>query len=165
MISIEAVIPRRLGVDPKDVLREIEKTMRKKTSRDLKRDFRKTVRTWNEKPRFRDVFFKQPNQYILKVFPDGSNADKYAWVDLGTRPHLILPKSPNTRLKFPGDFTPKTTPGRIGSSRGGKSGQVIYPRVVRHPGIEPRNFSKNIAKHNEKAFQRDIQDAVSRAVN
>lgn len=165
MITIKAVVPSRPWIDPYKVLREIEKTMRKEVADDFKRDFGKTVRTWEEKPKFRSVFFKHPNQYVLKVYPTGEFADKYMWVDQGTRPHLIIPKSPNTSLKFRSEFKPKTRPGFVGSSAGGKTGPYVYPKVVRHPGIEPREFSKTIAEQGESRFQRSIQDAANRAVN
>lgn len=167
MITIKAIIPRRLGVDPYKVLREVEKTMRKEVADDFKRDFGKTVRTWEEKPNFRSVFFKHPNQYVLTVAPSGEFADRYGWIDQGTRARIIVPKSPNTRLKFQGGpYKSKTRPGVIGSQQGGPTGAFVYPTIVkRYPGIKAREFSKAIAAQGELRFQRSVQDAMNRAVN
>lgn len=165
-IRVTPIIPKEGIPDAKKVMKAIERTMRFKTKKDLRKDFGETVKSWDDKPRFADSFAKYPNQYVLSVFPAGELADQYAWISNGTKPRVIVPQKDGGRLKFRGGpYVSKTRPGVIGSARGGPTGKFVYPKMVVHPGIKPRKFDEMIAAHNERTFQKDIQNAINDAVN
>ncbi len=66
-------------------------------------------------------------------------------------------------LKFQSKYKAKTTPGVIGSKKGGKSGAVVTATVVRHPGFMARKFVETIRKNNEIPFYDGQDKAVSEA--
>lgn len=77
----------------------------------------------------------------------GPNTPYAAYVEFGTAPHDIRPKSPNGTLRWT------------------KNGQVFYARVVHHPGTKPQPFVRdsfeawvktlggNVAAANVKVFK------------
>jgi hypothetical protein len=100
-------------------------------------DFEKTTATWDEEPEFhvRDVRFR------WSVWTD---SEIYAYVDRGTRPHVIRPKRPGYPLAFQTGYTAKTVPRVIASRPGGASGPTVYAMEVHHPGTEAREFTATI---------------------
>ncbi len=114
--------------------------------REIVKDFEKTTETWNHQPHFIYEIRDRAGDQVVTVGPeDNPDANIFMYVDEGTRPHSIFAK-PGKFLKYQGDFTPKTTPRRIGSQQGGKSGEWVWRIHAPHPGIaEPRRFSETIA--------------------
>lgn len=165
-ISFKPIIPKGDAVDSKAILREIEKTLKNITGPKLQRDFYKTVRTWDNKPRFTKTFAKLPNQMIERVVPTGSNKDQYYYVHEGTKARLIVPRPGNIALKFQAGYLPATRRGKIQSKHAFRHGNTVFAtKVTRHKGIEPRKFSTAIAKKNQKPFEVDIQEAINRGVD
>lgn len=122
----------------------------------VKRDYQKTVETWDEKPKFEvheSLKGGKPN-----IIVDTDSAI-YRYVDKGTEPHGITPKNSN-RLKFKDVYTAKTVPDVIGSNQGGPSGDEVYTYQVWHPGFEARNFSKRIAEKWRKDFRVEMDAAM-----
>lgn len=113
-----------------------------------------TVGTWNEPPDFTFKFKFSGGEAELQVYADGTDLEiwKWVWLDEGTAiRHAILSD----------DWVSKTWPGRFVSGAG--QGRVVaidanYPGA----GIEPRDFSEQIAKEMEKTFADDIQKAINR---
>ncbi len=114
---------------------------------EIVKDFEKTTETWEHKPDFRYKIRQRAGDTVVTVGPeDNPDAYPFLWVDEGTRPHSIFAK-PGKFLKYQGDFKPKTTPRKIGSQQGGKSGEWVWRIHAPHPGIkEPRHFSDTIAE-------------------
>ena len=165
-ISITPIVPKNKVIDGRAVLREIEKTLRNVTGPKLQTDFKKTTRTWDNKPRFTKTFAKLPNQMVERVFPTGANRDQYYYVHEGTDPRLIVPKPGNTVLAFSKGYLAATRKGHIGSRHAFRFGPTVFAtKITKHPGIEARKFSTAIAKKNQKPFEVDIQEAISRAVD
>ncbi len=114
---------------------------------EIVKDFQKTTETWEHQPDFRYEIRQRAGDQVVTVGPeDNPDAYVYMWVDEGTQPHRIIAKQGDF-LKYQGDFKPKTTPRKIGSQQGGKSGKWVWRTGVLHPGIaEPRHFSETIAE-------------------
>ena len=165
-ISMTPIVPKNKVIDGKAVLREIEKTLRNITGPKLQTDFKKTTRTWKNKPVFTKTFAKLPNQMVERVFPTGSNRDQYYYVHEGTKARLIVPRPGNKALKFQRGYLSATRKGHIGSKHAFRFGATEFAtKIMNHPGIEARKFSTAIAKKNQKPFEIDIQEAISRAVD
>ncbi len=126
----------------------------------LEQDFQKTVQTWNTKPEF-TVEFKSSRKKLTATV---QTADKiYAYVSLGTRPHIIKPKRPGGALRFKSLYRAKTVPRFAGSVNGGASGDDLYSTIVYHPGTEAREFEEAIAEEFEDKFVDIMEAALAQA--
>lgn len=121
-------------------------------------DFKKTVSTWTHKPRFY-VTRRGFDWYI------GTNDEIYGYVDNGTVPHVIRPKSPRGRLRFfRSGFRAKSRVNYIASYMGQKASKdLTFAKIVHHPGTKARNFSLKISEKWQKEFARQIRAAVKAA--
>jgi len=165
-MSFTPIVPKGKIIDEKAIMDEIEKTLRNVTGKKLQIDFKKTVRTWNNKPSFKKVFAKLPNQMVEKVFPTGSNRDQYYYVHEGTRARLIVPRPGNRALKFQAGYIAATKKGGVSSKHASRHGDTVFAtKVTRYKGIEARKFSAAIAKKNQRQFEADIQEAINRVVD
>lgn len=168
-VLVKAVKPQRLKVD---AMRLALLNEMRAVGRDVKKDFEATTRTWKgEKPTFEvDVSLQQPGPTLF-VGPadDGSKgAQKYEWVDQGTRPHPIFAgiytgKSKKRALKFKAAFVPKTFPGILGSGPGASGGATVVRPYVQHPGTAPRKFDETIARKWTRLFKRRMEAAMRKA--
>lgn len=140
-----------------------------KLSYDIKKDFEKTVATWERKPKFTRMYQFSKGEIVIFVSTDNK---VYGWLDQGTEPHAIFPgiitgKSNKKSLYFqwggPGSYKPKTIPNIIDSGSGGPSGEMVNFAYVWHPGTDPRNFDDTIRDIWEPIFKRRIEQAISRA--
>ena len=165
-ISIKPIIPKGKVFDERAVLDAIEETLRSTTGPKLQRDFKKTVRTWDHKPKFTKTFVELPNQMSVKVYPTGRYKDQYYYVHEGTKARLIIPRPGNTVLKFQSGYLPATRAGKISAKHAFRHGNTVFATKVRkHPGIEARKFSDTIAKKQQPIFVKDINKAIARAVD
>jgi len=130
----------------------------KQTGKDIKKDFEKTVKTWDRKVKFEMLVSIGPNSIDVLV---GTDDEIYQYVDFGTKEHIIMPKKPGGVLAFKSKYKPKTIPNLIGSRSGGSSGDTVFAKWVIHPGTQARNFSKVIAKKWERIYKRRIEKALS----
>lgn len=115
----------------------VERGLRKAADEALK-DFQKTAATWQEKPTFS---IEEAGPGELAITTDDA---RWHWIDEGTKPHTIRPRG--RFLRFSPGSRPKTSPGRVTSGSGSRGSGVVYARVVRHPGIKARLFTKQIAQ-------------------
>jgi hypothetical protein len=99
--------------------------------------------TWKHRPEFQ-VDAKQEGDTTIRL-DMGTDSAVFGYVDWGTRPHVIRAKHAKT-LRFMSGYSAKTIPGVFGSKQGGPFGQPVFRRQVMHPGIKPRNFTRNIFK-------------------
>lgn len=88
---------------------------------------------------------------------------RFRWLDEGTRPHVIRPKREGGVLVFPSQFTPKTSPQRLESRPGGSSGELVFTKVVHHPGTKARNYSRQLRLLLDNRFRQMLDDAFDRA--
>lgn len=131
----------------------------RKEGRIIAKEFRKTVATWDEKPKFEFLIGLSGSDASLVVGPTGPArlVEIYGYINNGTPPHPIT-ASPGV-LIFQENYNAKTSPGIVGSSSGGSSGGWVRKHGVLNPGIEPRNFTKIIIKENLPRFQQNMSKA------
>ena len=156
---------------PKEILSQtivqdaIAQVMVKKTAPEVKTLFRKTVFGWKNKPTFRQKLTRRANYMSEEIWADGINAQQYAWVNFGTKPHSITPRGSGYPLRFKwggsGSYKASSRPRIIQSKRHYKTGPIVRLASVKHPGFEAREFDKTIAEHYDPIFRKDIQDAIS----
>ncbi|RPJ20968.1 MAG: hypothetical protein EHM33_27290 [Chloroflexi bacterium] len=147
---------------PKEVMnlarvnQAIQHVMIQKTTRELKREFEKTVSTWDHKPNWTMEHYFGVRVLWVKVF---TYSTQYRIVNAGAAPHLILPRRAKI-LRFQTKYKAKTRARLIGSFAGGKSGPYISTPAVYHPGFEARDFDITIAEEYAETFHDDIQEAI-----
>lgn len=150
-------------IDPDFFKKEIFSELKGPVKTDVIGEFKKTVQGWKSPPEFGHRFRVTLDSVSVEIFPMGSNAKKYLYVALGTKPRIIRPNRAKA-LSFKTGYKAGTTPGRIMSRGYTRSGKRIARGLVHHPGIEPRLFHKTIAKEYKDDFKRRIENAVRRAV-
>lgn len=150
LFLFKAVKPSKMKVD---AFRLSFLSATHKAEREIKKDFQLTTKSWNHQPVFESAVSLQGGPQVLV----GTDDQVYGWVDNGTAPHVI---SGNPMLVYKTTFISKTLPGVIGSRAGGKFGRYTKRKVVSHPGIEPRNFTKEIAKQWKPKFKKMMEDAM-----
>lgn len=124
-------------------------------------DYRKTTKTWKRKPRF--TVSKPTSAAGVISIVVGTDNKIFEYIDLGTRPHLILPRN-GKMLSFKGGYRAKTQPGVIGSSAGGSFGNQRFARAVYHPGFPARRFTEIISKRNQAKIAPRLQKELARVL-
>jgi hypothetical protein len=122
----------------RSIIRDTGKTI----EREALRNYRRTVNTWRKKPQFDAIAEYTESGFEILV---GTDDKIYAYVDRGTRPHVIRPRGP-WPLRFKSGYSAKTTPRVLSSSPGGAEGPTVYAREVFHPGTQAREFTDEIYK-------------------
>lgn len=117
----------------------------KRIGLDIRDDFESTVDTWRNKPTFQPGTANPVVHGDVAVVETYVEEDIYSWISKGTKPHKIVPVNA-PKLIFPGTFSPKTIPGVILANPGFSGPPMEYrgEEGVWHPGIEPRQFDKQI---------------------
>jgi hypothetical protein len=158
VIVFKSIKPARLK--DKDMRLTVLNAMRK-TGTKIKKDFEKTTKTWDKKPKFEVVVsLTGPGPVVLVDTDD----QVYLWVSKGTKGPYPIPKAGPGLLAFRPGYHPKTVPNVLGSRAGGAYGdKIIRNMQVMHPGIKPRNFDKMVQKIWNKRFKREME-AVMRDV-
>lgn len=139
---VKTIKPQKLDIA--GVAQRLEKVLQSEGEA-IAKEYRKTVATWANKPKFETLTDTSGGDLIILVGPTG-NADAikhFEWTDQGTKPHIIRAKNA-PRLAFRTGFTAKTRAKVIGSGPGGTSGALTRPQVVNHPGTEAREFTQTI---------------------
>ena len=163
MITFKTISPKAFN------LRALEKEIRD-AQRDwmtkVVKEYRGTTKYWKHKVSFRGRMSEVGVTTKIEV---GTDDEIYGYVDEGTGQaaghggkYPITPKRPGGVLAFPSKSTPKTKPGRLRSGYGRKGKTIVFTRKVMHPGIKPREFSKQIKKKMEPVLQTDMQRAMGR---
>jgi len=131
----------------------------RRVGKDIKEDFEATTQTWKHKPKFDIKISLAGGTPSVEV---GTGDEIYGFVDEGTKPHVIAPVNAK-RLVFATGYRAKTQPGVIGSSAGGANGDVVYAKVVHHPGTKARKFSEKIKRKWAGQFGKRMLAAMSEA--
>ena len=155
VIETKVIKPAKLNLEAVRI--ELEKAVTFEGEA-IRKEYEKTTRTWRNKPKFEVIPDVGKDKVEVLV---GTDDKVFGYVDLGTRPHIIVPKRAGL-LRFQSGYKAKTAPGVIGSSAGGKFGSVVYSRIVHHPGTVARNFSKIIQKRRQKPFQNAMIKAMQK---
>jgi hypothetical protein len=157
-IKMRVFAPKEV-FDSSLAMRNIQHVMIQKTTRDLRREFEKTVRTWADKPNFPTQHYFGSSVLWVKVY---TYSRHYCLVNAGAAPHMILPKK-SRMLRFRTGYRAKSRARVVGSFAGGKFGNYISTEAVMHPGFEAREFDATIADEYQDTFVKDVQQAISDA--
>lgn len=157
MYEIKVIMPPAGQLFEGNRLKQAIVSAAKSCAAGAKVDFKTTTRTWEHQPEFQAV--QQGDSFLV-----GTDDTIYGYVNKGTKPHLILPRR-GRRLTWLGtNYRAKTTPGRIGSTRGGNDNTIVWARKVHHPGTEARNFDTAIRDKWAKIMPQRIEQALAAAV-
>ncbi len=116
--------------------------------------FEKTTRTWTHKP----VFVLRRSAIGRTVSTRGDSP--FAWVDEGTRAHVITAKR-SPYLSFRTGGRPKTKPGFIASYLGSEGTGWVRAESVQHPGTKARGFSKEIQRRIQARFRHRFKQVLA----
>lgn len=153
---MKLIIPKKLIADPKKLARALTNALNG-VAKDVQIDFKTTTQSWEHKPSFP---IQSPSAYRRIVSTDD---EVYAFVNDGTRPHIIRPKGGGV-LVFRTPFRAKTVPNQIASTAGSVGATNAIARVVNHPGTKARNFDKAIQEKWEKRFAVIMQRSIDSEV-
>lgn len=153
---MKLILPKKLIADPKKLARALTNALNG-VAKDIQVDFKVTVQTWEHKPSFP---ISSPSAYRRIVSTDD---EVYAFVNDGTRPHIIRPKGGGV-LVFRTPFRAKTLPNQIASGPGSVGQTEAIAREINHPGTKARNFDKAIHEKWGKQFAQIMQRAVDSEV-
>lgn len=152
-IAMTAIVPARFLRDPRRFQRAIENAL-DGVAADVEKDFKTTVATWREKPRF--YIRVRAGERIIAT--DGV---VYRWVSGGTRPHLIRAKTRAGLAFYATGFRPKTRVHQIVSYKGQAANRdFTRPQVVHHPGTEAREYPQVLKEKYAKLFPKTLQRAI-----
>lgn len=132
---------------------------------DQKQYFEEVTSDWKRKPTFKVLTIITPTELGYAVIATGENSDIWRYVDEGTQPHIIRPKSPDKPLAFRGNYSARTAPvakAHVGS--GTSSGAWVKTFVVFHPGNDARLFAETYIADNTMERRRRIENALRRAI-
>ena len=138
----------------------------------VKKEFEGTTKKWTHKPKFEAVVSLTGPGPVLLV---GTDDSIYRWVDEGTGKWgpkgssyeiwagAYTGKSDKEWLVYSSVFVPKTKPGTLQTTSGVRGEPDRRRVMVTHPGIEPRDFSGQIAKQEEPKFKKAMEAAMREA--
>jgi len=143
---------------------EIKKTLENQAKPEIKGMLNAVVADWKNKPEFNAVLTRPGGNFGMGFYATGPSRMIWQYVNEGTRPHKIKPKSAGGLLgPFRLGYAPKTgTGGRFGGP-GKASGGWMAAKEVDHPGNAPRNFTGTIQEKYRTTYSRHIKRAMDRA--
>lgn len=146
-LAMEAIVDE-LKFNPQMLIVELDRLL-KETAAHAKEMYLQATATWDHQPKFWVLgpYRKgDAREVVVEPMPGDPNTQIFIWVELGTDSHRI-PVSGEADMRFPTEYTPKSSPRTLTGRGGGKNwdGPWARRRVVMHPGIEPRNFGYKIA--------------------
>lgn len=157
MVSIrgKAFIPST-PKDPKQFSKELERRYAR-IAEQIRRDFDKTVSTWEKKPKFTVKRIRDASGAI--IFEAGTDNEIYGYVTMGTEAHVIRAKNaPFLSFRYGG--SPKTTPNLLTSKAGFIGNSWAQKQEVNHPGTEARNFHTIIAERFKNKVVKESNEAL-----
>jgi len=111
--------------------------------------------------------WRTPVRWIVKIRAHEvevrTKSQVWAYVDQGTRPHIIRPRR-RRRLVFRAGYRAKTRPGSIVSGAGGPFGPIVVARQVLHPGTKARGFTQRLRAKWNKKWPHMLQRAIAEAL-
>lgn len=157
MFTVKAIIPKRAKmVSGAAFEKQVDKVL-SQAEEDIKREYRKTVRTWRFKTPFYSKRTKTATEWRSDIGPHGRGERLYSWIDLGTKEHPITPKNAPA-LVFLRGYKARTSPKVIGSGAMRRFPPLWRVQKVKQK-INPREFSETIAKAYQPVFLRNMEKA------
>lgn len=163
--SVEVEIPK--GFDFEQVEEQLNQGLRE-SARDHRADMESFVMNWKHKPGFKSDEKRQSDGHSISIYPTGENAKYWRFVSFGTEGRIITPvRAPNLVFRYQGagqSYVPKTTRGGGFGGAGKKIGPVRRFSGVKWPGIDAREFEKEVIKANRKEFEKNMKEALERGL-
>jgi len=138
----------------------------RKISRQIKKDFERSTKTWSNKPKFViDIGFGA-EALQMGVF---TNDENYARVSDGVegKPRVArgLGGGKGAKALKIVPYTPKTVPGKLDAREGGEQeGPIIFRRYALEAGnIKERKFDTLVSEIWEEKLPEELQAAIDRA--
>jgi len=158
-VQLKANIPQ--PVDVTKIIAEERRKAVKVNQEGIRRDFKKTTRTWDHKV----TFFVKTAPRLSGTIVAGTDDEIYNYVSGGTKAHAIRPKPTNKSglLAFQANYKAKTIPRKLKSRKGGSSGPMVFRRAVKHPGTKARLYAETIAKKWQPKFAKAMERADIKA--
>ena len=172
MVKMKVKMPKGAVIKQKDFLDASEKTARDLGKR-VHRAYNELTSDWRtdgKRPIDVPVIFEErvsrgSNRITLTVKTD---SEKYRYVDLGTEAHPIdpRPENPTGLLKFPSEFTPRTSVRSLSKRNGGKnwSGPWTITPHVEHLGNDARHFEAPIIEEQIPIVKKEWVINVKKAI-
>ncbi len=136
----------------------LRKTLRAEGKID-KRMLQKTTATWKgTKPRFKVVEKVSPQELSVEVVPSGAGAQKWNWLEEGTKAHIIRPRKAGGRLFFKTGGRPKTKVGKLKSGRGARGKNWASAKQVRHPGTKARLWRLTVWRKRNRPLLKKMRE-------
>jgi hypothetical protein len=155
-------------------IREIDELVRtavytglQNASDDIMSTSRDVVARWKNKPDFGDDFTVTRDRIECLIKPKGSRKviSIFKYVDKGTKPHLIFPKTPGGSLFFRSGYSARTKAvAKYNVGSGQSFGAWIQSKGVAHPGNDARLFMETFAKELVPSLQSRVQKEITVAV-
>jgi hypothetical protein len=168
-VRATAIVPKGFKV-PK-IQREVQIALDKEGKND-KKEFDKTINWSGEKPKMAYETKITSKEASVWIGPKGAETaiEKWRRLDEGSPAHDISARRAPT-LVFPWQgkgrsYNPKTRPTWMGSNRGAgqKFGPIRRPKLVNHPGNEPRYWSRTLAAQRIGPFAQAVQEAINKGM-
>lgn len=136
-------------------------------SDDVQSTARDAVREWKNKPDFGETVFNGQKRIEFLIKPKGNKkvTKIFGYVDLGTKPHLIVAKKPGTMLKFRSNYSARTQPiAKYNQGSGQSFGSWISKKSVNHPGNKGRKFLETFAEKLIPTLQQRVQIQITKDI-
>ena len=135
----------------------LRKTLRAEGKID-KRMLQETTATWRgSKPRFKVIERVTSEELSVEVVPSGAGAQKWNWLEEGTKAHIIRPRNRSGRLYFRTGGRPKTSVGKLKSGRGRAGKNLVVAKQVRHPGTKARLWRQVVWRKRNRPLLRKLR--------
>jgi hypothetical protein len=137
----------------------------RKTAREQVEALNEVTKTWENKVVFRLQEKQERGVTKFQIIAEGSEEALriFGYVDKGTKPHVIRPKTAEGVLSFWTRFEPRTAPVAKADVGSGRSwGEIVWVRGVDHPGTEAREFTAYAMLEAEDAYEQRIEELLER---
>lgn len=171
-LRVVARMPKGSPISEKDLLDACHKTAKNLGTR-VKRTYAELTSDWRtdgERPIDVPVVFNKKTTRLTHRIRVEVKTDslKYKYVDLGTESHPIDPKpdNPTGLLKFPSEYSPRTSVKSLKTKRGGKNwgGPWTITPHVEHPGNKGRQFEVPIIAEQIPIIRRELINNISKKI-
>lgn len=137
----------------------------RKTAREQVETLNEAVKSWENKVVFRVQEKQERGVTKFQIVAEGSEEALriFGYVDKGTEPHVIRPKTAEGVLAFATGYSPKTAPiARADVGAGVATGVTAFARSVDHPGTEAREFTAYAMLEAEDRYEQRIEELLER---
>lgn len=126
--------------------------------------FDRVVANWNHKPRFQKRVTVKADAVLVDVYPTGSSAQIWRYVDEGTRGHWVGPVRAKA-LRFNQYYATHTAPGGVFGGPGKAFGPVRFSKGHYVRGVRARGFTHSLLEGVRPEFIALIRAAIRDAGN